>query len=185
MEPFLEPLLRELRIRKVIKKIPQNGMVCDVCCGGGTLLFRISSKIGGGVGLDRKIENKKENNILFKDIDLDEEIPEESGVFDCVTLLAAIEHLPNPGKIMCECFRILRSGGKILITTPSPVAKPILEFLSFGLGIVSPEHIKEHKYYFKENDLISLCETAGFRKENIFIKRFQFWCNIFLECVKQ
>ena len=39
------------------------------------------------------------------------------------------------------------------MTTPSKKAKPLLEFLSFRLGVINKEDILEHKNYFDPNEI--------------------------------
>ncbi|MEE4271605.1 MAG: class I SAM-dependent methyltransferase [Thermoanaerobaculales bacterium] len=42
----------------------------------------------------------------------------DSGCFDVVLLLDVIEHLPDPGAVLAECARVLRDGGRLLISFP-------------------------------------------------------------------
>jgi len=185
MKYFLEPLLYKLRFRRVVDYIPKNGKICDICCGSrGSFLLDTRNLIKEGVGLDREVESRQEGAIVFKKTSIDKEINERSEYFNCVTLLAAIEHLENPQNIVNEIFRILRPGGKVLITTPSPRGKWLLEFLAFKIGIVSPKEISDHKHYFSKEELLKICERAGFKNENIKIKEFEFGCNTFL-CAKK
>ena len=48
---------------------------------------------------------------------------------------------------------MLKPGGLLVLTVPSWRAKPVLEFLSFRLGIVSRAEIEDHKRYFDRRDL--------------------------------
>jgi ubiquinone/menaquinone biosynthesis C-methylase UbiE len=157
-EPFLEPLLYKLRVRKVAGNIPRGGKVCDICCdANGRFLFGIKDIIGEGVGIDKNVEALSDGNISLRRVELEKTIELESESFDCITLLAAIEHFSYPQEIIKECFRILKPGGALLITTPSPAAKKVLEFLAFKLGIVSSEGVREHKRYFDKKSLKKLC----------------------------
>jgi len=45
-------------------------------------------------------------------------IPVESERFDCVVFNQVLEHLPEPKAVLLELNRVLKSGGKILCTTP-------------------------------------------------------------------
>ena len=99
-------------------------------------------------------------------------------------MLAALEHLACPKEILEECLRILKPEGMILITTPDISGKKILEFLSFKLGVVSPELMKEHKYYFDSQKLSDLLISSGFKKEKITITKFEFGYNLFAQAFK-
>jgi 2-polyprenyl-3-methyl-5-hydroxy-6-metoxy-1,4-benzoquinol methylase len=106
-----------------------------------------------------------------------------SSSVDCVTLIAVLEHLEKPESVLSECNRILKNDGIILITTPAPVSKPILEFLSFKLHIVSPAEIKDHKHYFTRRELSMILEKRGFA--NVQVKSFEFGLNNFAVGYKQ
>lgn len=45
-------------------------------------------------------------------------IPVPAGSFDVVLCTEVLEHVPEPIKVVKECGRILRSGGKLLLTAP-------------------------------------------------------------------
>ncbi|MCK5026105.1 MAG: methyltransferase domain-containing protein, partial [Nanoarchaeota archaeon] len=97
---------------------------------------------------------------------------------DVIVSLAVLEHLENPLYILIELYRVLKEGGRIIITTPSPASKPILEFLAFNLKIISVEEIRDHKHYFNQKELRNIFKRAGFR--DIKIKSFQFGLNNWL-----
>ncbi|MBI4709153.1 MAG: class I SAM-dependent methyltransferase [Candidatus Portnoybacteria bacterium] len=185
MGAILEPFLHNLRTKKIRKYILPKTRVCDIGCGkNAEFLGSIKSFISEGVGYDREAENAQEGNIIFKKAQIIKEIPEPSDSFDCVTMLAVLEHLDYPQEILRESFRILKGGGQLLLTTPAKVAKPILEFLSFKLGIVSPEQIKDHKNYFNELQLRQALVDAGFKESNTTIKKFEFGVNLFARAIK-
>lgn len=175
-EELLEPLLRKIRIYKVRKYIPQNCILCDIGCGFKAQFLRdISDYISKGYGFDKKIDNKRIDNIFIQNAEITDNIPLEDESIDCVTLLAVLEHLNNPKKILSECYRILKSGGIIILTTPSPFSKPILEFLSFKLKIVSPAEIADHKRYYSKKELVMILDDIGFK--NIEIHSFELGLN--------
>ncbi|PIQ74145.1 MAG: hypothetical protein CO002_04540 [Candidatus Portnoybacteria bacterium CG_4_8_14_3_um_filter_44_10] len=113
-EPLLEPLLYKLRVRKVVGNIPRGGKVCDICCdANGRFLFGIKDIIGEGVGIDKDVKALSDGNISLRRVELEKTIELKSESFDCITLLAAIEHLSYQQEIIRECFRILKPGGDI------------------------------------------------------------------------
>jgi len=164
-EELLEPVLRHIRIKKIKKFIPKNSILCDIGCGfNASFLQDISEYIHFGYGFDKKIKDNQFKNIVIKNLDLSDKIPLNDESVDCVTLLAVLEHLEEPKKIVSESYRILKNGGLLLITTPSPESKPLLEFLSFRLHIVSPAEIRDHKHYFSKRELNRLLEEIGFNQ---------------------
>lgn len=83
-------------------------------------------------------------------------LPFKDSEFDVVCLLAVLEHLNYPFDMMQEIARVLKPKGVAILTVPSHLAKPVLEFLSFKLKIVSEDEIADHKRYYNKKDLLSL-----------------------------
>lgn len=158
--PLFEKFLGYLRYLKIKKYIQEmDKPVCaDIGCGfNGRFLFSIADKIGYGYGFDLRANNRKSGNIeIINNQALDGRLPLEEGTVDRVFLLAVLEHLDETAVIIDESFRVLKSGGKIIITTPTTVAKPVLEFLSYRLHLISEESIREHKHYYTKNELQNL-----------------------------
>lgn len=175
-EPFLEKILQFLRFRKVFPFVRKNFKVLDIGCGyTGTFLKSISSDIDEGVGIDISVSK----NSIAENIKL---IPQKSArlpnnYFDLVTCLAVVEHLEKPTNLLTTAYKSLKNNGKLILTTPSPIAKPILEFLAFKIGIISKQEIKDHKKYYGKTELIELLTSCGFKQKNIEFKYFSFELN--------
>jgi ubiquinone/menaquinone biosynthesis C-methylase UbiE len=179
-EPFLEPILRKMRIAKVLpilKKFSECKLL-DVGCGWeAKFLKSVEPYIASGVGIDfkaPKLENAKLKTITAT---LNAQLPFEDNSFDVVSLMAVLEHLEKPLDILQEIRRVLRNGGVLIGTVPSKAAKPVLEFLSYKLGIVNEAEIRDHKQYFNKKDLIEIFSKAGFKK--VEHKYFQLGMNNF------
>jgi len=185
MKPILEPILYRLRATKVKGFIPKNSLVCDIGCGeNGTFLFEIKNYIKAGVGYDKEVTPINTDKIVLKKSELTQSIDESSEFFDCVVLMAVLEHLSNLEAIMKECYRILRAGGRLLLTTPAPKSKAVLEILSFKLGFVSSYLMKEHKHYFSQDELKQVLIKAGFLAEKITVTPFELGYNHFVLAIK-
>jgi len=92
-------------------------------------------------------------------------------------MVAFLEHLDKPQLILGESFRILKKGGKLILTTPTPLAKSILEFLSFKLRLIDENEIRDHKNYFWPKDIQKMLEENGFEGKNIKSNYFEFFLN--------
>lgn len=176
-ETFLNKFLTASRIYKVKKYLYQNSILYDIGCGDGRLLKKLSADILKGIGIDKEIESINSGNLEFYNLDLNDcKLPSENNSVDIVLMLAVIEHLEKPENIIMEVHRILKAGGLLLMTTPSPRAKPVLDFLAFNLGIISKSSIAEHKQYFSKDRLHDLLFKYKFR--NFIIKPFQLGFNL-------
>jgi len=85
--------------------------------------------------------------------------------FDNIIFIETLEHLPDPGCAISETFRVLKSNGKILITTPNyGKKKPYWQTLGLLKNYVR-EGIIRDKYIhtaFKPGELTGLLEKNGF-----------------------
>jgi SAM-dependent methyltransferase len=185
-EPFLEPVLRWMRIRKILPFVGEGGRrtVLDLGCGPRfTLLRALSRHVQCGVGVDEHVEETCQGNIRTYRARLETVLPFEEGSFDVVTMLAVLEHLATPLEILREVRRVLRPQGVLLITVPSPAAKPLLEFLSFRLHLVSEKEIRDHKTYYDREMIGDLLAQAGIKL--VRHRYFQFGFNNFAVATKK
>lgn len=150
-------------------------------CGDGRLLRYLNAIFNFEycLGIDRKADNEQSGNLEFIRGDIDK-IPAKNNAFDAVLMLAVIEHIEpfNLRAVLDEVRRILKKNGKLIITTPTPASKPVLEFLAFKLGIISKTEIADHKRYYDLAELQVLLKNAGFKCE--LGKKFQFGFNSYL-----
>ncbi len=163
-EPFLEPILRKFRIGKVIDEIRLNPhcTLLDIGCGfNHKFLSTIEPYIAHGTGIDFKVAEKQTTKLKTIQVRFDDVLPFDSESFDIVTMLAVLEHLEKPNEICSEIFRVLKKGGKLVLTVPGKRAKPILEFLSYKLGIVNKAEIEDHKKYYDLPELEELVFQVG------------------------
>lgn len=165
-EPILEPLLRKMRIRRVLPYIRQhpNCRLLDIGCGwDAKFLKAVEPYIGSGIGVDFKAPDIAGGKIRTERLTLQNRLSYADASFDLVTMLAVLEHLEQPEAILREIHRVLRPGGQLVLTVPSKAARPVLEFLAFRLGVVSRAEIADHKVYYDRESLFLLLPLAGFR----------------------
>ncbi len=48
-----------------------------------------------------------------------DELPFADGSFDLVALLDTVEHIPNELGVLADCARVLKPGGKLIVTAPA------------------------------------------------------------------
>ncbi len=160
----MEPVLRKLRISRVlseIKKVPECTLL-DVGCGFNyKFLSTIEPYIAHGTGIDFKVPEATTEKIKTICAVLDESLPFGDNSFDVVTMLAVLEHLDRPNDICLEIARVLKPGGRLILTVPGKKAKPVLEFLAYKLGIVNKKEIEDHKMYYDLPELQALIKSVG------------------------
>jgi 2-polyprenyl-3-methyl-5-hydroxy-6-metoxy-1,4-benzoquinol methylase len=102
--------------------------------------------------------------------------PMKNKTFDTVVALAVIEHIEVDDVFsVFKEFRIkVRSNGIIFLTTPTPLAKPLLEFLAF-INVLDKHNIEEHKHYWTKDEIEKLANKNGFRLKKY--KKFQLGFN--------
>jgi ubiquinone/menaquinone biosynthesis C-methylase UbiE len=178
LNSLLDRVIRWIRLRKIVAHIPDGAVVCDVGCGENAFFLRsIAPKISRGYGFDIKVKSFEDQGLKISQFDLQGVIPLADQSVHIVTLMAVLEHLSHPLEILKEIFRVLKPGGKLLLTVPTPLAKPILEFLAFRLHLIDEAEIRDHKTYFWREDLIRVLVEAGFSSQNLKHSYFELYCN--------
>lgn len=156
----------------VRRHIAAGDKILDFGCGHQALFLRsVRSLVGHGIGIDydatpsQPAPNLEIRNFHFKD-----RLAFPDQTFDRVTILAVLEHIPldQVGVLFAEFRRVLKNGGRVLLTTPTPASRPLLEFLAFRLKIISGPEIADHKHYWSRADIERLaaeqtlvCEKYG------------------------
>ena len=162
---FIDKFIARWRLSKVIKQIKKGEAVLDFGCGSqGYFLKQISPVIKNGVGLDYEVRNEKIGNLKFASFKFRDQLPFEKETFDKVVMLAVLEHieLDKVKKLFDEYRRVLKKDGRIILTTPTPKSKNILECLAY-LNIISRKEIKDHKKYYAKRDVAILAKNSSLK----------------------
>ena len=180
---LMERFLRARRIAIVRKYITKQSIVCDIGCGHeGYLLHSLSNNFAYGYGFDKEVVKSKVSNIKLINSDIEKQINLASNTIDVIFMLAVIEHLDNAEKLIEECCRMLKNGGKLVITTPTKSSKWLLELLAFKLKLLDAKNMAEHKHYFDRKEITSLLAVNGFK--NVSVKTFQLGLNMLIVAQK-
>jgi SAM-dependent methyltransferase len=112
------------------------------------------------IGFDRKVVPIPPNyqRIIKGDVKALVNITES---FDTILAGEIIEHLEYPIEFLANCFALLNSGGRLVLSTPNPYYPPLvwLERLMIRRFFYSEEHI----YIFLPRFLTRLMEQQGFQ----------------------
>ena len=99
--------------------------ILDIGCGDGTYDYRIRRRGAQVVGFDiarYKLRNATKYHARGGTVYLDanaEKMPVKTGSCDAVVSFCVFEHLLNDEAVLAESHRVLRSGGRVLLTLDS------------------------------------------------------------------
>ncbi|OWK27160.1 MAG: hypothetical protein US76_01100 [Parcubacteria group bacterium GW2011_GWA2_38_13b] len=190
---LLENFLAKLRINKVNTLIPpqaRRGAILDIGCGIHPI-FLLRINFYKKYGLDKSISKsgiqRFSNESLFvQNHNIEEqEIPFNGGFFDIVTMLAVFEHI-NPlklKKITNEVYRVLKSNGLFIMTTPAPWSDKLLKLMA-KVNLVSLEEIDEHQNIYSRKKISAILQEGRFQKKAIQSGYFEMGLNIWTTAKK-
>lgn len=186
---FLDDIITWLRLRRVLRAMPATARtVADFGCGfeGRTLRYLYKrGRISFGHGFDFSVTASVDvpAAIQLRQVaPAPASVPLDNASVECVLSLAVLEHVEDPEHYISEIRCVLVPGGTLILTTPTPRAKPILEFLAFRLHLIDETEIADHKHYFTAAELSDLLTRAGFVLDQGSIRTFQLGCNRIVVC---
>jgi ubiquinone/menaquinone biosynthesis C-methylase UbiE len=108
-------------------------------------------------------------------------LPFADAFFDAITMLACIEHIPKKQMALfgAQLFRVLKPGGRLIITTPAPWAHRLLTVMA-AFGLVSRQEIKEHCAIYSARNLRQTVMEAGFAGAGIKQGTFELAANLWI-----
>lgn len=119
-------------------------------------------------------EENKSSKISCFPMTVKKKLPFKDKEFDAVTMIAFIEHIEHPKEVTKECFRVLKKGGRLIITTPMKRARRGWELL-VKAGFTDEEGIENHVHYYTPEELRTLLKDTGFSVE--FDSKFELGMN--------
>jgi len=115
------PPAQARRVRWIASRV-RGGRVLDIGFAGARepYLHRYIKERATVVGLDIEEAQVRKHCFPLSVVGDGFALPFRGEAFDLVVLAEVIEHLETPGPLMVEAIRVLRPGGTLLLTTPSP-----------------------------------------------------------------
>jgi ubiquinone/menaquinone biosynthesis C-methylase UbiE len=184
----------ERRVREyIISKVPKEiNSILDVGCGNGWVAKEFLPKGKQVYSLDISATNPAKAKKLYPDknhfgITADSfQLPFSDNSFDCVIASEIIEHVVDPPEFIKELFRVVKNGGRLIITTP--YKEKLIYYLCIHCNHKTSANAHIHSFdekklenLYKENDLESFnFETFGnkyliFLRTYVILQFFPFW----------
>jgi ubiquinone/menaquinone biosynthesis C-methylase UbiE len=142
--------------------------VLDVGCGPGTVLLQLTRAFGvDGVGLDaspKMIEAARREAPDLDELHVGpaEDLPFADGSFDAALMRFVVHHVDR-ARAFAELVRVLRSGGRVVISTSDPAA---LE--SYWMAPYFPSYTEIERGRFPSGDVLRReLAAAGFRSVEV------------------
>lgn len=148
-------------IDRLIKNHLRAGStLLEIGCGAGNLLLQATVKGSYPLALDLSMQaltfvrSRLEESCSGPDAprgyaciqSIGELLPLPDDSFDCILLSEVIEHLPDPQVAIREAARVLRRGGRLLVTTPNyrsfwPVMEWAVDRMNMAPRMAGEQHI--------------------------------------------
>jgi ubiquinone/menaquinone biosynthesis C-methylase UbiE len=172
----IDHFIARMRFRAAYPYVRPGSRVCDLGCGlEAAFLDYASDRIATGVGVDDQVAEGVQGRWQRVRGDLRSPLPFPDGHFDHVVMLAVLEHLTEPEKVLREAHRVIASGGSLIMTWPSSMVDPILNVLH-TLHLISDEmESDEHQKRIPVEALQQMLQVIGF--QGFIHRRFEFGLN--------
>ena len=171
----IDRLLQRWRIRVASRAIPGRVSLIDVGAHDGEMFRFLGPRLVKGFGIDPLLTAKVESQTYSLHPGFFPDVRPRSGDWDVISMLAVLEHIPRYQQedLAKSCWEMLRPGGRLVITVPSPFVDRLLCILRC-LKLIDGMSLEEH-FGFQPSDTRLIFHEPQFSL--ILHKRFQLGLN--------
>ena len=150
----------------------------DVGCGGGILSEALAAAGARVTGIDlaprvldvaRLHLHETGASVDYRETSVETLAADMPGAFDVITCMEMLEHVPDPGSVIAACATLLKSGGRLFLSTLNRTPQ------AFGAAIVGAEYVANllprgtHHYaqFIRPSELAAALRGAGLELEDV------------------
>ncbi len=158
-----------------------QGTVLELGCGDAATIQQYASEITRYVGIDHNRELVEQLRVnypqhQFYAMDLDSDTLPPNGKFDTILALAVIEHIYNQKHFMQQLVQNLKPGGRIILTTPTPLGNDVVYTLGARLGLFDiTGGLNDHIVIYNKKRFYLMARDMNLEVE--VYRTFQLGCN--------
>jgi SAM-dependent methyltransferase len=155
-----EPYEWERRRALLLGEVRPGDRVLDLGCGAGRFLALLDDAVG--VEIAQEAAARARANVPGADVRVAEaELPVGHAEFDLVWCSEVLEHIPDVGATLNEIRRVLRPGGRALLTVPhhSRLSAAVIALTRFEAHF---DPLGQHVRFFTRRSLTDTLAFAGF-----------------------
>jgi len=165
--------INPLRLDWIRQHINLSGLkIVDIGCGGGILAESMAIAKANVTGIDmaegplavaRLHQHESGIEVDYRQSTAEELAANETEMYDVVTCLEMLEHVPDPSQVIKSCAELVKPGGHVFLSTINRNPK------SFAFAIVGAEYLLKllpagtHEYgkFIRPSELETWARNAG------------------------
>lgn len=140
-------------------------VILDAGCGNGRLAVQIAPQCRSIVAVDIAGNafpdgNQVAPNLRFEKMNV-EALSFPAATFDQAVSVETLEHVLNPERALAELHRVIKPGGRLVITYPT-INRTVVQTVQRALRLTKPIEISEHLTEWSYAETIAAMAKAGF-----------------------
>lgn len=152
--------------------------ILDVGCGGGILAESMAREGADVTGLDMGKEPltvarlhalETGTKLDYIQQTVEEHAEQHPGLYDVVTCMEMLEHVPDPASVIASCARLVKPGGHVFFSTLNRNMKSYL-FAIVGAEQVMklvPKGTHDHKKFIRPSELMAMVDLTALEDRHI------------------
>jgi len=142
--------VRTSRVREVLALVGSQGHVLDIGCNNGAIAAELARRGNHVFGADLPsvvvIARTNFPDLGCLALDASRPFPIADACLDAILSTELIEHLADDMRFLEECARVLRCGGRLVLSTPNLAYVRNRAYLLFGKYVEDPAHVRFYTF---------------------------------------